>query len=264
MNRTHRSNERTSSVPAPPLFSVEAGRMETAAGDSPHSLFAPLHYEPGYAYPLIVWLHGLYGDERQLLRIMPLVSMQNYIAVAPQGPEAAAEEVRSGYCWRQTEENIRKAEQRVFDGIEVACRKLHVSSQRIFLAGFDCGGSMALRLAMSHPQLFAGVLSLCGQLPTGGNLLASLAAIRRLPAFLAVGRGSAGYPKNQVCDDLRLLHSAGLSVTLRQYPCGHELAPQMLLDVNRWIIEQITASHESTARADVRQVVPLGVSYAVA
>jgi hypothetical protein len=37
------------------------------------------------------------------------------------------------------------------------------------------------------------------------------------------------------------LHAAGMLVTLRQYPCGHELAPQMLVDVDRWIIEQINS-----------------------
>ena len=44
-----------------------------------------------------------------------------------------------------------------------------------------------------------------------------------------------------VCNDLRLLHTAGLSITLRLYPCGHELSPQMLADMDRWIIEQITS-----------------------
>jgi phospholipase/carboxylesterase len=254
MNRTRRSKNLALSAPVPPLFSVEAGRMETALGDTVHSLFAPLHYEPGYAYPLLVWLHGLHSDERHILRIMPLVSMQNYVAVAPRGLEVtAAEEGRSGCGWQQTDDHIRQAEQRVFDGIEIACGKLHVSPQRIFLAGFDCGGSMALRLAMSHPERFAGVLSLCGSLPMGGTLLANLAAVRRLPVFMAVGRYSPEYPQNRVCDDLRLLHSAGISVTLRQYPCSHELAPQMLLDVNRWMIEQITTPNDSRAKADSRR-----------
>ena len=48
-----------------------------------YSLFAPLRYTPSYPYPLIVWLHGYGSDERQLVRVMPLVSMQNYVAVAP-------------------------------------------------------------------------------------------------------------------------------------------------------------------------------------
>ena len=248
MNRTHRSKGPVQSAAVPPQFCVEMGHMETAWGDTIHSLFAPLHYAPRYPYPLIVWLHGLHGDERHLLRIMPLLSMQNYVAIGPRGMEVAADgEGRSGYGWGQSDDHIQQAEQRVFDSIEIAGKKLHVGPQRVFLAGFDCGGSMALRVAMRHPERFAGVLSLCGSLPTGGTLLANLAAVRRLPVFVAVGRDSLEYPQTQVCDDLRLLYSAGMPVTLRQYPCGHELAPQMLLDVNRWIIEQITAPGDSTA-----------------
>jgi hypothetical protein len=53
-----------------------------------------------------------------------------------------------------------------------------------------------------------------------------------------------------VCEDLRLLHTAGLSVTLRQYPCGHELAPQMLADANRWIMEQINPPPAPTVPSD--------------
>src|SRR5688500_15821791 len=67
-----------------------------------HTLFAPLHYEPNYAYPLVVWLHGPGDDERQLQRVMPLVSMRNYVAAAPRGvcrPQAGM----AGFAWQQTE-----------------------------------------------------------------------------------------------------------------------------------------------------------------
>jgi hypothetical protein len=49
---------------------------------------------------------------------------------------------------------------------------------------------------------------------------------------------------------LRLLHTAGLSVTLRQCPCGHELLPQMLADVNRWIMEQINPPPAAAVASD--------------
>ena len=68
---------------------------------------------------------------------------------------------------------------------------------------------------------------------------------RKLPVFLASGRDSSEYQAAEVCQDLRLMHSAGMSITLRQYPCGHELTPQMLADVDRWIIEQITDSAQA-------------------
>lgn len=242
MLRTRRSVPPYSSyaLKLDPALEVDTASCSLGSLDFPHALFAPLHYTPGYAYPLIVWLHGRGSDERQLQRIMPLVSMQNYVAVAPRGmrmPEAEGE--REGYGWLQSDEHIRHAEQRVFDSIELAAHKYHIEPRRIFLGGFDVGGTMALRLAMSHPDRFAGVLSLCGAFPAGGTPFGNLIAARRLGIFLASGRASGDYPALQVCEDLRLLHTAGLSITLRQYPCGQELMPQMLTDINRWVMEQI-------------------------
>ena len=57
--------------------------------DAARALFAPMHYESNYAYPLIVWLHGANDDERQLKRIMPFVSLRNYVAVSPRGTVTA-------------------------------------------------------------------------------------------------------------------------------------------------------------------------------
>ena len=67
---------------------IAAGRF-SASPDAARALFAPLHYESNYAYPLIVWLHGANDDERQLKRIMPFVSLRNYVAVSPRGTVAA-------------------------------------------------------------------------------------------------------------------------------------------------------------------------------
>ena len=222
-------------------FEIESGMFSTTAHDTVHTTFAPMHYEPGYAYPLVVWLHGTGCDERQLLRIMPMVSMRNYVAVAPRGVTVASAAAETAFGWLHGENDLQQAEQRIFDSIEMTLRRFNVDQRRIFLAGFDSGGTMALRVAMNHPYKFAGVLSLGGCLPTGGAPLSRLPEARQLAVFLATGRRSPVYGEPQVCDDLRLLHTAGMSITLRLYPCGHELSPQMLSDVDRWIIEQITA-----------------------
>ena len=228
---------------------IGSALFSTSSHETNCAFFAPLHYEPGYAYPLLVWLHGRGSDETQLLRIMPQVSMRNYVAAAPRGVSLSGdgEAGDERYGWRQSEEAILEAEQRVFDGMATASRKYHVARRRIFLAGFDCGGTMAFRVAMNHPERFAGVLSLGGAFPSGRTPLGHLTEARQLPVFLAAGRDSREYPPEQVCENLRLFHTAGLSVTLRQYPCGHELSEQMLGDVDRWIIEQISSLQASAA-----------------
>jgi phospholipase/carboxylesterase len=254
MPRTRRSVESKISLPPSLDFPIQVDSASLSAGslDFAHVLFAPLHYERGYAYPLIVWLHGRGSDERHLQRIMPLVSMRNYVAVGPRGIRTTEDDAagREGYGWLQTDEHLQQAEQRVFECIDLARRKYHVAARRIFLAGFDCGGTMALRLALSHPEQFAGAISLCGALPSGRALFGNLVAARRLGMFLATGRGSREYTAEHVCEDLRLLHTAGLSVTLRQYPGGHQLQPQMLSDVDRWIIEQIAPSAAPGVESD--------------
>jgi phospholipase/carboxylesterase len=231
-----------------PTFSLDAALQAASAKDSAYSLFVPLHYERRYAYPLLVWLHGSGSDEQQLSWVMRQMSIRNYLGAAPRGNRLPEDQTPqgSGLGWLQTDEAIQEAEQRVFEIIGLASQKYHFSRRRIFLSGYESGGTMALRLALRHPQFFAGVASFGGALPGGHTPLGNLAAARKLNLLILCGNSSSVYPPELVCDDLRLLHAAGIPVSLRHYSCGQILAPAMLADLNRWIIEQITATAESS------------------
>jgi len=218
--------------------SVGTALFETRTGPSPWSLFIPLHYEPNYAYPLLVWLHGPRDNERQLKRIMPLVSMRNYAAIAP--GDRSGGELTPSDVWPQTAQSTDRAVQLVYEAIERAGRKLNISRKRVFLGGFDAGGTMALRVGMANAEHFAGVVSLGGAMPRGDAPLAGINQARRLPVLLASGKESQRYSSSTICDDLRLLHAAGIQVALRLYPGGHQISPDMLADVDRWMMEIIT------------------------
>ncbi len=242
MNRIQNPTTSAKETTAPSKFRVESGLfVSEPAHDYSHSLFGPKHYEGNYAYPLIVWLHAPGNDERQLVRIMPSISLRNYVAVAPRGVQTDdGSSARRQYGWPQTPQEIQEAEARVYHAIEIAKQKFHVDDDRIFLAGFGAGGTMSFRLAMNDPDRFAGVMSVCGAFPSGHTPFGRLDQARELPVYLAVGRDSTEYPPAEACENLRLFHAAGLSIVLRQYPCAQELTEQMLRDVDRWIIEQVT------------------------
>jgi phospholipase/carboxylesterase len=245
MNRiqTFQPNSETSPVQSGARVEVDSGLYAAVCGDHTSALFAPLHYEPNYAYPMLVWLHGAGDDESQLKRIMPLVSLRNYVGAALRGTAPATADGRKpGYTWPQTRADVALAEQCVFDLIDLASTRFNIARQRVFLAGFDAGGTMAFRLAMAHPHRFAGILSLGGEFPIDRTPLVRLTDARRVPVFLACGRDSAVYPTEAVCENLKLFHTAGLSVALRQYPCGQQVMPLMLADMDRWMMEQIAAS----------------------
>lgn len=229
-------------------------RPEQAAASVEHriqnyTLLAPHHFEPDYAYPLLVWLHGPDDDERQLRHVMKYISLRNYVAVGPRGC-CAPEEGRLGFQWRQLEPAIAAAEQRVFDAIDSACQQFRVDEERLFLAGYQCGGTMALRIGLRHPERFAGAASIGGPFPTGHAPLAQLRRSRRLPLLIAQGRDSELYPLRLACGELRLFHAAGMHVTVRQYPCGDELTTRMLQDLNVWMMEQVQGAVEAD-RADL-------------
>jgi phospholipase/carboxylesterase len=215
-----------------------AARRSLRDERSPFATFEPIHYERGYAYPLVVWLHGAAGSERELRQVMPRVSMRNYVAIAPRGCSPDRRH-KHRYDWQQTDSTIVAAETLVVRCLEVATRQFNVHPRRIFLAGCGTGGTMAVRLAWNDPARFAGVVSINGPLPDSLQPLRRINLLRRVPCLLATSRDSRLYPQTRVCSDLRLLHSAGCTVALRQYPGADELTREMLSDMDRWLMELV-------------------------
>ena len=239
MNRLQLLPEQ-SSLQTPQDHRLEPAVLTERQVDKPaYCSFVPLHYEPNYAYPLLIWLHGPAGDERQLQRVMPLVSLRNYVAIGPRGNFRSSGSANC-YSWDDSSTAILTAERTIFECIELASQQFNIHPERIFLAGFENGGTTALRVGLRHPGRFSGALSVGGPFPDGSRPLAKINEARSLPLFIAQGRDSQSYPLERSCEEIRLFHSAGMSVTLRQYPCGDELTTKMLHDMDVWIMEQVT------------------------
>lgn len=203
-------------------------------------LFGPERYEPRYDYPLIVWLHSCQSAERELENVMPALSLQNYVACAPRGPISSDPHGRL-FRWGRSAASVAIAEELVFDSIELAKAQFSIASDRVFLVGFGGGGTMAWRIALRYPQRFAGVVSICGEFPSQHQPLSNIASARHLPTMWMVGAESPNCGIQHMCEALPVMHSASLSVDIRQYPCGNELLSNMLYDANSWLMERVTS-----------------------
>ena len=216
----------TSEVQAPSRFPVRT--------------FLPTGYEPNYAYPLLVFLHGHGGNEEQILRLAPRLSRRNYISIGLRGPQHLGQrsDGSPGYTWGTDGRCDAIIEDYVLRAVEETRRNYHVHSERIYLAGICEGAALAYRLGLAFPEKFAGVISLNGGLPTRGSLFLRLPDIRSLRMFIGHGIANAVMPLTSARSDFRLLYTAGLDVRLHTYPTTHRLHPDMLRDINRWIIER--------------------------
>ena len=229
----------------------------------PHIVAAPIHYEKGFAYPLLVWLHDAEKTELDIFDVIPKISARNYVAVAPRGVARQKKRVVRSlvngrlidekhwyepcYDWLESEESVSEAENLVFDSIAEAQGKYNVNMRRIFLLGQGSGGAMALRVAMRNPHEFAGVISIDGILPeTGHTPLRNWRALRDLPILVTSGNPDAVSVPRLNKEQLRLYHAAGLTVLVRQYNEGRgknarqDRMVSILADVNRWIMERAT------------------------
>ncbi len=236
--------------------------------------FVPDRYEPNYPYPLLVLLHRRGGNEQQLIESMPTMSWRNYVGLSFRGPEALRRDSETtGYRWGQEfgrpgqrsvhsestqplpnsgvvlqqmmegslTESVDSIEETVFAGIHRTMRSLHVHSERIFLVGEGEGAAVAFRLGLSHPDRFAGVVSLNGWIPEGFRPFARWHDCRKLRVLMLHGLWATKAPVAEANATATLLKNAGLSVTLRTYPASNRTTRRMLSDADSWLIEECVA-----------------------
>lgn len=182
-------------------------------------LFLPQGYEPGYRYPLLVWLPEA-GRSFDLGRAMSRMSLRNYVAIEADSDAADADEA-------------------VWQAVDRATESSSIHPQRIFLVGVGQGGTTALRLACRYAAEVAGVVSLGGPFPLDEGSLARLADVRRLPMLMCTDRNDCGRLASSIDRTLRVFHAAGATLAMRVYPSTRRLTRGVLEDVNRWVMETV-------------------------
>ena len=185
-------------------------------------VFMPTGYEPGYAYPLLVWLPGRSGARFDLGRTMARLSLRNYIAVRPLQASDDADVESS--MWRALD-HLRE--------------RLTVHPDRIFLVGRGRGGTEAFRIACRHATTFAGAVSIDGPFPHGERAFARLADVRRLPMLFCCRENAPPGVVRPTDATLRLFHAAGAMLAMRVYPAREGTGRAILADVNRWLMDEI-------------------------
>ncbi|MBT6494602.1 MAG: hypothetical protein HOL01_08645 [Planctomycetaceae bacterium] len=124
-----------------------------------YSVLLPPEYSPNHNYPLIVALHPperTPTDELQWwggTREKPGQSQRHgAIVIAP----SYADKSLTHYDYDTRSHTI------VLAAINDARKRFQIDSDRIFLSGHGMGGTAAFDIGMSHPEMFAGVMPICG------------------------------------------------------------------------------------------------------
>lgn len=132
----------------------------------------PPEYDPNRRYPCILALHGQYGGVDPTLdwwcgtynerfdRCIGEASRHGYIVVVPDWSTGA-----NGVRYRFTEDE----QSGILACLRDAKRRTAIDTDRVFIAGHYLGATAAWDIAMSHPDLWAGLVSIGGEKGEFGN-----------------------------------------------------------------------------------------------
>lgn len=226
-----------------PAASWRAWSTDWSSAKAQRSYFLPIHYTKNYKYPLVVWLHSDGFNENQVSQVMPHVSLRNYVGVGVRGNRAADSDGH-GFDWHQSPAAIGIAHDNVVDAAEEAADRFSIHPDRIVLAGYGSGGTMAMRIAMREPHRFAAAVSLGGRMPQGAIRNLNQLRRRRLPMLWQWGAENANLTTQSLTADCQAAMSIAAPVEIRQYPGTDEMDTVVLADTNEWIMRHVIGGEQ--------------------
>lgn len=210
----------------------------------PTAVFVPENYERNYAYPLVIWLHEAGRSERDIVDVLPHISMRNYLGLAlrgtapAKGRAAGENKAPSGYRWSRSERSRLLFQDVLHASVHRLRQDFHIHSERIFLAGAGDGGTLAWELFLARPEWFAGVAVFEGRFPWRRRPLRHYRELRGKHVFLAADAHNPASLEN--AEHLgRLLYSAGLDVAVRCHLPGPRRPRSLFRNLDHWIMEAI-------------------------
>jgi predicted esterase len=168
---------------------VAAGETD-AASTRGYTVALPPEYSVDRRYPLILCLHAQGGTPVQELQFWAGTpeqpgQSQRYGAIVVSPDFARAGQADPDY--------LAQTHQFLLDVLVDVRKRFAVDSDRVFLVGHGMGASTALDFSYAHPDLFAGVVSICGV--SDKQCRQTWENVRGLPLYLIDGELNGSGPE---------------------------------------------------------------------
>jgi len=202
----------------------------------------------------VIWLHGLGADGHDFEAIVPELRLADSLPLRFVFPHAPVRPVtinggvpmRAWFDIAGLDRNAAQDEVGIRDSA-AALRGLvdrelarGVASERIVVAGFSQGGSIAMHMALRFPQRLAGLMGLSTWLPLNASLDDEVAGNpdsqpRDLPVFLAHGSMDPMLPVDMGRFSRARLEALGFDVEWHEYRMAHAVCAEEIVDIRAWL-----------------------------
>lgn len=206
--------------------------------------------EPQTANAAVIWLHGLGADGHDFV---PIVEELNYTNktqtrfIFPHAPMRPVT-VNGGYVMRAWYDivAIDRSARQDLAGIQTSVQRVEqiiaaesaqgIKTQRIVIAGFSQGGSIALYTGLRHQHRLAGLMGLSSWLPLSNTLASEMnSANAHTPIFMAHGTDDP-IVTLQIAEHSRsIMQELDCRIEWHTYPMPHSVCQEEILDISQWL-----------------------------
>lgn len=198
-------------------------------------------------FPTLVLLHGWGASAHDLLGLAPLLHGGRALVLCPQGPVVVPiGGGERGYGWfplvpglAPDIEAFRHGAGRLRRFVEQARDRYPIDPRAVVVGGFSQGGTMAYDLALRDPARFSGLVALSSWLPEPLiDDLPRLPEHEQLPVLVIHGTADPMIDVERARESREALRRLGVGITYRELDMGHEIRPEALRVILRWLEER--------------------------
>ena len=212
-----------------------------------HRVRRPLAEDPAEKPPVLVLLHGVGSDERDLLSLAPMLDPR-FLVLSVRSPLRLEQ---GGYGWYNvsfTPSGSVLDESEAAAGLDTLTRFVRAvpatyaaASDRVYLAGFSQGAIMSLALLLTAPELVAGAALMSGRLLPGvrERIAAPESRLADKPVVAVHGLYDQVLPIADGRAIRDLLSSLPVVLTYREFPMAHEVSQESFAVVREWLTERL-------------------------
>ncbi|HHO53522.1 MAG TPA: carboxylesterase [Deltaproteobacteria bacterium] len=209
-----------------------------------------IEHTPGVpAEGSVIWLHGLGASGSDFSPLVPHLGLPRIRFVFPHAPTAPVtinqgHVMPSWYDIRSLDHDRPDREDPA--GVQASATAIGALIQReisrglphsrIVLAGFSQGAAMALHVGLRRREPLAGLVVLSGYVVLADTWSTEITSeALTTPVFFGHGRDDEVVPIEGGRAAHRATTEAGATTTWRDYPMGHEVCPEEISDLRRWL-----------------------------
>jgi len=195
-------------------------------------------------WPLMIALHGYWGDKESMMRIALRIAAGKMIVMSLQGPhhvylnlDGYPDTHRIGFGWGthwKLQEAVQLHHRDLNTLINVAVRKYRANPQEVFLLGFSQGAVYNYRYVFTYPRRVRGVITVCGGVPRDWEVNPLYKPSQTHVLHIAAS-DDMWYTKDIIDKFRRQLPERAASVDIRVYKSTHRFPRAAVPHIRRWI-----------------------------